>query len=137
MAIRLKLNSEGKIESVEADEVQDALDFYKQVSRGTTGRRARRSPSSNGSFILRDDAQKLMNALLENPDGVPSHDLASQLGLKDPKGLGPIVSNLVRWAKRKHHLEKEQVIKKERKRIGDDQVRTLVLCEDFARVARK
>src|SRR5437879_2151210 len=121
---------EGEIASIEVDSVEEAIQFL----RNFNGRRdvrvadrvfeARMAPKERPR-PLPPSARKLVQSLVEHPQGMKSTAIAKALEI-EPRGLGPVVVSLIRWAKRLE-LAKRDVIIGERVRENGRAVRLLKL----------
>ena len=135
MAVRIKLK-DGKPESIETDTPQEAATLYRQLLSPNGA-----SPSSEPSVAARakkprplpEGARRLMEQLYPHPEGVPSQALAKILGI-DPKGLGPLVISLGRWARETWGVGTKPILVKERR---PDPMGNLVRTLKFADYFRK
>ncbi|MGC1621075.1 MAG: hypothetical protein WA765_21485 [Candidatus Acidiferrum sp.] len=142
MAIRFKLRTDGTIESVEVDSVDEAIAYQEQVKH--SGARATNSyaaapPAPTGASTKEDleplptAAHRLVKLLFEQKDGLDTAQIGSALGVES-KGVGGSVTSLTSWGRR-YGLGKKQLLTKMR-RTNDQgrSVRRIALSYKFRKM---
>jgi len=135
MAIRLKLDRDGRIEAIEVDSVEEAIAYQRQAHRNGTVSKGENRPAATGTDdALPVAAQKLVELLMVEPHGVETSTLAAVLGLKEAKAIGGTVTSLTSWGRR-NGLTKRNLLVKGRKANGHGKtVRTMALSESFRKM---
>ncbi len=139
MAIRLKLEDGS---TIEADSVQELVAYQRASAEARNGSRSKstRNRQHDLVFVAEDElprnARMLVDALLPNPKGVESAEVARLLGVS-PRGMGGYVTALASWGKRRG-LTKRQLLEKGRHKNGGGKiVRTISLSGLFRKMLKE
>jgi hypothetical protein len=142
MPIRFKLRSDGTIESVEVDSVEEAIAYQEHAKHN--GARATNSaaispPGSLGASAKEDmeplpaAAHRLVKLLFEQNDGLDTAQIGSALGVES-KGVGGSVTSLTSWGRR-YGLGKKQLLTKTRRKDHQGRsVRRIALSYKFRKM---
>jgi hypothetical protein len=140
--------------AIECDSIDDAIALARRAAAAGAGveRSAKDARSSvapivgnsrwtearMASFfsILKGDQRKLVEELLENPEGRTDNQLLSALGLRDGRALGGVFTSVWKNAK-KIGADPNDVYVKQNVNIGDERRLEYTLSESFRHFAEK
>lgn len=142
MAIRLRLKDGTDVESDSPDELAK---FYQQLSRNGHEKKAPtdRVIASERSGTLQftpeplpDKAEKLIQMLLPNPDGIDVSVMAASFNVV-PKGIGGYITSFTNWAKRNGIGKKTELLEKKQRFEGSKRIRSFALTKKFRQMIKE
>jgi hypothetical protein len=140
MSLRLKMKPDGTIDAIEADSVEELLEYQRRLQ--CSGNHAQKVTPTQQEMLAAEEealpeaAQKLVRLLVAHPDGMNTVDVAQALGVQ-ARGVGGSITSLNAWG-RKRDLTKRQLLTKDRRASGNGHtVRRIALAERLRRMIQE
>ncbi len=131
MPARLSFDKDGHLEIAHFDTPEEAAQFYRVVlgSGAHSARKIMVGAEKVNDKGLHPKAHRLLQELINHPDGVTSEVLAQRLEV-ERKGLGAIVVSVNKWGERQE-LRKREILRNDRVRENGRLVRRMKLAPSF------